>query len=471
MYIVLRFLFLFVLIVGSIQAQFSPGKLSKYHARYEGNANCEKCHEQGKKELSNGCIECHTPLQERITAGQGYHRGKTSSCGSCHSDHNGEEFELVYWPRDISTFDHSETGYRLSGKHIELKCAQCHKQEFITDQLIKTWAAENTDFSVLDRTFLGLNKDCQNCHTDVHKDEVGQDCAKCHNTLDWKRAGRDYDHQQARFLLTGAHQQVDCIKCHKIDELRTPKVWQLTGMAYDQCGHCHSDQHQGAYGSTCETCHSTRDWIKNLKPFDHSQTKYPTTGKHADVKCQRCHTRELTGKLPAYSQCLACHDDQHYGQFATRTDKGDCGSCHTVYGFQPTTFSQQMHSLSAFPLDGAHRTVPCNLCHKPFEPAVGVVTPQYTWIHQSCYVCHTDVHFNQFKTKYDNDCAKCHDTATFRQVTFDHSQAAFALDGKHRNVSCIECHFTSADLPGDVVLYIPLPHRCVDCHTITDQIR
>lgn len=80
-------------------AQFSPGPLSKYHTHLEGNTNCTQCHELRKKELSTGCVDCHSPLKEKIEAKIGYHADKPDKCGECHSDHNGKNFELVYWPK------------------------------------------------------------------------------------------------------------------------------------------------------------------------------------------------------------------------------------------------------------------------------------------------------------------------------------------------------------------------------------
>ncbi|MFQ6613267.1 MAG: cytochrome c3 family protein, partial [Fidelibacterota bacterium] len=319
-------------------SQFSPGKLSRYHAGLEGNSQCVKCHDIGKKEVSDGCQKCHTPLLERIEAKKGYHADKAENCQACHSDHNGRDFELVYWPKDIKNFDHDETGYTLSGKHRDTKCRDCHQQKNIVDTMVRSWAGDHPRFHVLDRTFLGLGTACLTCHEDTHKDEVSDKCAQCHNTLDWKKAADEFDHSRARFLLTGAHQKVPCGKCHKIPD-NAQKVWQLTGMAYDQCGRCHEDPHKGSYGSTCERCHTTVDWKKDRKRFDHNATKYPLVGKHIQVACQDCHTPQKQGTLPKFDLCTRCHSDEHDGQFLKRAEGTECSQCHTVYGFKPTTFT------------------------------------------------------------------------------------------------------------------------------------
>ncbi|MFH1850750.1 MAG: hypothetical protein ABIA75_00235 [Candidatus Neomarinimicrobiota bacterium] len=468
---VLTVILLLICLVDRLPAQFSPGLLSKYHAELEGNDNCDKCHVVRRKELSGGCVECHQPLQQRIAAGLGYHKDKTSACGDCHSDHNGRDFELVYWPRDINRFDHNETGYTLTGKHAALKCAQCHTNRFIVDQAVIAWAGENTVFPVLDRTFLGLSPDCLTCHEDIHRGQVAKDCATCHNTSDWKLAQKEYDHNRARFLLTGAHQRVDCVKCHPASELQTPRVWQLTGMAFDRCGRCHEDIHKSAYGATCETCHTTGNWKKELQPFDHSRTKYPLLGRHGQLTCNQCHTVQLSGSQPRYTTCLDCHEDRHFRQFAGRNDRGDCAACHTVNGFRPAMYGPTEHNRSRFVLDGAHRAVPCNLCHQPFQPQPDTATVRYTWPTLACETCHEDRHRGQFRARYANRCESCHNSASFKVLDFDHQKTNFPLDGKHRNVPCNQCHLDPGPAAVVPVQYSPLPHRCVDCHTLTEQIR
>ena len=454
-----------------ISAQFSPGKLSKYHAHLEGNSSCIQCHDLGKKEISDGCNVCHTPLKKRIDAKLGFHKDKTDECGSCHSDHNGTKFELVYWPKDIRKFNHEKTGYTLTGKHDVVECGECHSRKNITWEPIRQWASEHTQFPVLDRTFLGLSATCNSCHEDIHTDQVTSDCASCHNTSDWKLAIQDFDHNQAKFLLTGAHKRVDCEKCHPAQPDHPKKVWKLTGMAYDNCSRCHTDIHKGSYGETCESCHTTEDWKKDLKPFDHSKTKYPLAGKHINVSCNECHQTTLAGGLPRYLSCIGCHEDKHYAQFENRRDGGDCAACHTVNGFLPATFTGSMHQMIRFPLDGAHLAVPCSGCHKPVQPVQGKTTVQFTWKDMNCAVCHDDVHRKQF-LKHDNKtCDSCHITEAFTRVKFDHEKTNYPLDGKHMNVNCQECHKKEQDQNGQFVRYAPVPHQCKDCHTFTEQIR
>jgi hypothetical protein len=57
--------------------------------------------------------------------------------------------------------------------------------------------------------------------------------------------------------------------------------------------------------------------------FDHSRTKFPLTGRHQRVDCEKCHTKTLEGNA---STCISCHkkDDVHRGR------RKDCARCHTT---------------------------------------------------------------------------------------------------------------------------------------------
>ena len=60
-----------------IGALVSPGPLARAHATLEGIANCQKCHEPGRKVTAAKCLACHKPIAERIAAKKGVHRNVT----------------------------------------------------------------------------------------------------------------------------------------------------------------------------------------------------------------------------------------------------------------------------------------------------------------------------------------------------------------------------------------------------------
>ena len=54
---------------------------------------------------------------------------------------------------------------------------------------------------------------------------------------------------------------------------------------------------------------------------------------------------------------------------------GRCEDCHTVDGFQPSTFSLARHQSSAFPLKGAHAAMACEDCHRKAAARDGAAGP------------------------------------------------------------------------------------------------
>ena len=102
-------------------AQISPGPLSRAHAKLEGSTHCLDCHDPEKGVAADKCLGCHKPLQERVAAGKGLHaRPEYRDCKTCHVEHQGVEYELVWWGKaGKKAFDHAQTGHPLAGKHAD----------------------------------------------------------------------------------------------------------------------------------------------------------------------------------------------------------------------------------------------------------------------------------------------------------------------------------------------------------------
>ena len=180
-------LLLSVMLPASALAQLSPGDLATPHSDLEGVANCISCHELGKGPSDRLCLDCHAEIDERLKSRRGYHhrlmQDRENACPKCHSDHNGRDFELVHWPDGQERFDHTLTGYKQEGAHAGLKCRQCHQQKYIVSDL--RVLRQNID---LDRTFLGLDTRCLDCHKDRHQGQLKDDCTRCHDQQQWKPA-------------------------------------------------------------------------------------------------------------------------------------------------------------------------------------------------------------------------------------------------------------------------------------------
>jgi hypothetical protein len=450
-----------LLAVFPARAQISPGPLSKSHQSLSGPTQCVSCHKVGAGSAALKCGECHTEISQRIAEGRGLHarHPDKENCGKCHSEHNGEDFKLIRWIPSLKGFDHNGTGYTLQGKHAGLDCSQCHKPERIGE-------AERRSIKMKDlrQTYLGLSQNCVSCHEDVHKGRLGPNCTQCHNFTDWK-AATQFDHSKTRFPLTGLHAPVPCAKCHSAGPDKTPR---FRGLEFGKCSDCHSDPHHGRFPETCATCHVTSGWrkIAGNEHFDHSKTKFPLLGKHAEVDCLKCHAGADFKKPVPFAKCSDCHaPDPHGGQFRARSDKGECSACHTVDRWKPSSFGVKEHAATAYPLMGGHASVACAKCH---IPAGAATRYKIAFVH--CTDCHSDAHSGQFAgPPFNNRCEECHTVKGFRPSLYtiaQHQKSRYPLAGAHLAVMCSECHTTAkAQQPAKTAPFRFQALSCTGCHT------
>jgi hypothetical protein len=460
-----RLAVLCVLAAGLARAQFSPGPLSKAHSSLNGPAHCTACHAIGAGTTKFKCLGCHTEIRSRLAERRGLHAtlvkqiGDQSACVRCHSEHNGEVFVPIRWDVDLDQFDHRQTGYPLEGAHHGLACQKCHTPERIP-------ASERSKIRMKDmrRTYLGLTPACLTCHADEHRGQLSADCQRCHGFVKWKPAG-GFDHAKAKFRLTGAHERVVCSKCHVKEEAPKPFV-KYTGLAFSSCSPCHNDPHRCAFAAPCQSCHNDVVWkqVRMAEVFDHSRTKFPLDGKHAEVPCAKCH-RSTNFKEPvAHDQCISCHkEDPHKGQFLARNGGIECAGCHTAKGWKPSTFIAARHSETHYPLAGRHVEVACAKCHIPKGAAT-----VYKVAFERCTDCHADTHKTQFASApHFNRCEECHTVGGFRPSTFTlarHQKSDYPLRGSHTAVACGECHSDRAEAHPAAGRFRYSDRSCTSCH-------
>ena len=431
-------------------AQISPGDLTSAHSKYEGISNCTKCHVLGKQVQVSKCLDCHSEIKNLIDLDRGYHSGsevKGKDCWDCHSEHHGRNFRIVNFNKE--KFDHNKAGYELTGKHAKINCEDCHKLEFI--QIHEVLTRKNT--------FLGLIPECRSCHEDIHKGSLGDKCSSCHNTISFKKV-ENFDHSKAAFKLTGAHLNAPCIKCHPDENINGKKVPKLKGISFSSCENCHKDVHQGKFGNDCQSCHLTTNFkIINQKVFDHNKTNYPLVGQHQFVNCSKCHGNNLNSR-PRHENCSDCHTDYHNGEFNSGAIIRDCSACHNLSGFDPSAFTINEHNKIDFKLSGAHLAVPCKNCHFKTDKW------HFRKIGEKCIDCHQNIHGNEITDKYmqNNNCLECHSIENWNTISFDHALTTFPLGGKHKSVSCGECHYKEEEPGKKVFRFISLDSKCETCH-------
>jgi Cytochrome c7 and related cytochrome c len=401
-------------------------------------AKCTACHtDPHKGSFSQTCQSCHTTVSwKQITGLQGFDHSKTkyplvgkhktvacenchlhgdfkaqiafARCMDCHKDYHGGQFlkraggaecagcHIVegFKPSIFTVKDHAATKYPLEGRHVPVVCNECHIPK-----------GEATVFKI-------AQTQCNDCHVDIHKGQFASAplqnrCESCHDLRGFKPARFALArHNETRFPLTGAHIAVLCADCHKPVPTGSP-----TPVKYHfddrSCTACHVDPHNGQFrermaakrsdGSPagCESCHTTAKW-KELSRFDHSKTAFPLIGAHRGVACGDCHrppaietSLKNVDFLSAPKQCFACHKDPHAGQFAARKEAADCSGCHDSARWKPSRFDHDKRTT--FSLEGAHRNVACNDCHKIRREIEGVSVIFYKPTPKECKACHGEM--------------------------------------------------------------------------------
>ncbi|MGE5176103.1 MAG: cytochrome c3 family protein [Hyphomicrobiales bacterium] len=434
--------------------------------------------------------------------------GLDTRCASCHEDPHkgrfGDRCETCHrterWGEiNQEGFDHDKTRYPLRGRHASLACASCHDA--------KTAWGPKPAFSA-----------CGSCHRDAHAGQATlagkpADCAACHDVNGFRPSTFTVGmHRKTAYPLRGAHVRVDCARCHvrpagaEAAKLGTAGV--VLHPAGDRCERCHAGAHGDllpaagakAARTACADCHGEDSFRPSrFTVADHAKVTFRLDGTHATTDCRACHGVDRAGLPPLAdaaragkaafvfaipeAACADCHADPHKGRFAAGGAKafdGGCAACHGTKTFRPASYDAERHAHAAFPLEGAHRAVPCAACHADLakRPAASSLlrakpnaagTPLLFAVEKrACADCHQNPHGDQFRGRRDHGaCDGCHGLDAFTPASrFDHDKdASFHLKGAHANVACARCHKTDRDRAGNRrVAYKGVPARCEDCH-------
>ena len=364
-----------------------------------------------------GCRTCHVPDLVRDASVRAFKAGHDAlattylglgtACTACHEpdDPHGGQFlgrrcqechTQTAW-KQAEYFDHGNTRYLLTGLHRQVACEACHRP----------LGSNGGDH---DLEYVGIAfSSCKSCHSDIHEGSMVEACASCHVTGGWLRIDRStfderFDHSSTEFALTDAHAELDCLACHgkppaQDEWLSIEFTASSAGKLYPtpfaaDCLSCHRDYHQSAFeqipgGLICDNCHGEQKWMPASYDIDrhNRETDFVLNGAHLAVPCFRCHENpELGQETREFAfesqECTVCHrrDDPHGGQF---TDV-PCTQCHDTRSFEIAAFD---HAATRYPLDGAHRSVPCGGCHFE-ETSAGIAFVRYAPLGTECRDCH-----------------------------------------------------------------------------------
>ncbi len=333
------------------------------------------------------------------------------------------------------------TKCHVLGKQVEnFKCLDCHSE---IAGLIKAGRGYHSSGDV-------KGKQCFTCHSEHH--------GKNFRIVVFNKD--KFDHTKTIFNLTGKHLKLNCADCHQSKHITNGSIKNrkntYLGMGLT-CNSCHEDIHQNTLGSDCSGCHNN-DSFKPAK-FNHDNSAFKLTGAHSKVDCIKCHAKEnRNGKVyqkfkgVAYASCLDCHKDIHLGKFGK-----DCKSCHVTSSFKTINRTGFNHDKTNYPLEGKHRLVSCDGCHKK--------NLQAKLKYQKCIDCHTDYHKGEFVINNEvKDCKDCHTLNGYQPSLYSidlHQKSAFILTGSHLAVSCQACHYNALS---KIWKFKKIGNLCIDCH-------
>ncbi|MEW6743408.1 MAG: hypothetical protein AB1486_11680 [Planctomycetota bacterium] len=270
------------------------------------------------------------------------------------------------------------------------------------------------------------------------------DCTICHTTESWYPLREDFsfDHlARTGVALEGAHAQAHCLRCH--NDRGPVQAYVARG-----CGGCHPDPHEATLGSDCKQCHSQLSWEPIGMVGQHARTRFPLSGVHLAVACDRCHLQARLGDFEgAPIECDACHqsdlaravDPDHAANGWT----SDCQRCHVPIAWEEAHFSH-----TTFPLTGAHAALACTACH----------VSGFAGTPRDCYACHETDYArtrdpDHVAAGFPTSCEQCHNTSAWTPATFPHTK--FPLTGAHTSLDCSACHASG---------YTGTPSDCYSCH-------
>lgn len=255
-----------------------PGQLTSVHARQIPPGTCIACHADSGPVTSTACLSCHTEIQNVLAKKIGYHGTLTGSCTTCHVEHHGADADLRNFDRHA--FNHDQARFPLLGAHRPLNCAQCHLQHSPTPGQTR---------------FIGLKlANCNDCHTNPHKDMPTSDCRSCHSEQGWTGRNLLFVHNRdSSFKLDAIHSTLSCVSCHKQTE--TVPTFRGTPTTCVQCHTQTADAMAGKIGTVVVSAD-------------------PHNGR---VSCIDCHkTSERSQTPPQFAtECVRCHGDAYRALF------------------------------------------------------------------------------------------------------------------------------------------------------------
>lgn len=307
-----------------------------------------------------------------------------------------------------TNFDHSTTGFQLTGQHSILACEACHVRG-IFKGLPDTCEGCHDKFaqiggSLKPVTHVRTTASCDDCHTDnswsairMDHTEITDTCITCHNGI--SNTGKPAGHVVSSDTCDDCHLTVAWI----------PARFDHFGIT-DTCVTCHNgitapgkDLNHVDSNDICEDCHNTNAWIPAL--FDHAGVTDACFSCHNGIK----YTGKDTNHVPSDNLCEDCHLTTGWtpATFDHTKTTELCDSCHNG------TYADGIPTTGHF-----NTTQQCDSCHyvtewfttKPYTHISPNYPGEHTGVTLTCYSCHKEKSetLGWVSSGYYPDCAACH---------------------------------------------------------------
>ena len=440
--------------------------LSNGHA----NVPCAQCHTNNNYNLqiaptNCGNAGCHLSAWQQTnnpvhaSAGPAF---AVANCSQCH--------DTIAWT-DLTSFNHSVTGFTLNGAHVSTPCAQCHVNDNYKLQIAPTDCGNSGCHLTQWNSTQTLGGNVPNHLTAGFP--MAQ-CSSCHDTTSWADAA--FKHSTTGFPLTNSHQMAPAGKVTACAQCHINNNYNLQ-IAPTDCGNsgCHLTTWQqtnnpghSTAGSpfaaaNCSTCHDTISW--NDSSFNHSVTGFALVGTHASpnpTPCVSCHVNNNYNLTS--TDCMSCHQPAWN---STQTLGGNvpnhvaanfpatasaCSTCHTITAWSNGVFN---HSSTGFPLTNSHQIAPagkvtqCTQCHVGGNYTLNIQPTDCG--NSGCHLTtwqqtNNPTHSSAGSAFAVTNCSNCHDTIAWTDNTFNHTTTGWALTGNHQMspvgviTNCNQCH-------------------------------
>jgi hypothetical protein len=198
---------------------------------------CSDCHINNNYKLNNtACVTCHLTDFNNTNNPNHVQAGFPQTCEVCH--------DTIKWTD--ANFDHSKTGFPLTGAHTvpPRACADCH----------------------VNNNYTNLPTDCYGCHKSDYQNATNPNhitagfpttCATCHDTIKWSDGKFDHtwfpmNHGGANGVCNTCHTNPNdfsvftCTNCHTKSQT-DPKHQGVKGYVYNSvnCYQCHRNGKAG----------------------------------------------------------------------------------------------------------------------------------------------------------------------------------------------------------------------------------